>query len=233
MGVLAHRFEAQGLPTTQISLIREHTERLRPPRALWVSFPLGRPLGAPEDAAQQLRVLRHALALLEAPEGPVLVDSPEEAGEAGDSDSDGWACPIPTVRPAAGTLRESFAAEAANLLSFYWLAVERRGRTTVGLSKRSPAELLAFFGDLADPASSPAAPDAALLKHAAEDLKALYLEAATAKSASAPPDALERWFWRETSAGALLREVADRYASSADSALALVARLLLVPFTQR
>ena len=232
MGVLAHRFEAQALPTTQISLIREHTERLRAPRALWVAFPLGRPLGAPEDAAQQLRVLRHALALLEAPEGPVLVDSPEEAGGAGDSDLDGWACPIPSVLPSAGTLRESFVAEAANLLSFYWLALERRGRTTVGLSKRSPAELLAFWGDLAGPASSPA-PDAALLKHAAEDLKALYLEAATVKPSSAPPDAVERWFWRETSAGALLREVADRYASAADSALALVARLLLVPYTQR
>lgn len=52
---------------------------MNPPRALWVSFDLGRPLGVPGDAAFQTRALTAVLNLLEAPAGPVLVDYPEDA----------------------------------------------------------------------------------------------------------------------------------------------------------
>ncbi len=51
MGALGHFLERQGIPTTGISLVREHTEVVRPPRALWVTFELGRPLGRPEGGA--------------------------------------------------------------------------------------------------------------------------------------------------------------------------------------
>ena len=79
MGGLGHYLEAEGIATTSISLIRLHTEKSRPPRALWVPFELGRPLGNPGDAETRLRVLRHALGLLERPgPGPVLEDWPEE-----------------------------------------------------------------------------------------------------------------------------------------------------------
>jgi hypothetical protein len=53
VGALGHYLEAEGVPTTSISLVREHTEVIRPPRALWVTFELARPLGAPDDAALQ------------------------------------------------------------------------------------------------------------------------------------------------------------------------------------
>ena len=57
------RFYVQGagLPTTQISPVREHTAKITPPRALWVPFELERPLGVPGEAAFQTRVLRSAL----------------------------------------------------------------------------------------------------------------------------------------------------------------------------
>ncbi len=74
MGGLAHYLEEEGVATTQISLIREHTEIIKPPRALWVPFELGRPLGLPDDPALQTRVLVAALKLLEAERGPVLED---------------------------------------------------------------------------------------------------------------------------------------------------------------
>ena len=61
MGGLAHYLEDEGVATTQISLIREHSEAMKPPRALWVPFELGRPLGAPSDAAFQRRVQRRAI----------------------------------------------------------------------------------------------------------------------------------------------------------------------------
>ena len=74
MGGLAHYLEDEGIPTTQISLIREHTLQIHPPRALWVPFELGHPLGAPNEPELQTRVLRGVLRLLERETGPVLED---------------------------------------------------------------------------------------------------------------------------------------------------------------
>ena len=62
MSALSHVLESEGLSTTGISLVREHTEAMAPPRALWVPFALGRPLGAAGDAAFQHRVIAAALA---------------------------------------------------------------------------------------------------------------------------------------------------------------------------
>src|SRR3954468_10602041 len=63
-------------------MVREHTERVKPPRALFVPYPFGRPLGRPDDPALQLRILRAALALTEAPHGPVLVDFEDDTSAA-------------------------------------------------------------------------------------------------------------------------------------------------------
>ena len=76
MGALAHYLEEVGLATTQISLVRPHTERIRPPRELWVSFELGRPFGALGDPVFQRWVIGKALGLLERKDGPVLEDFP-------------------------------------------------------------------------------------------------------------------------------------------------------------
>src|SRR5260370_24091942 len=72
-----------GLTTVGISLVREHTEKLKPPRALWVPFPFGHAFGRPNDPALQHRVLRAALDLLDEPSGPVLRDlaDDEEPGD--------------------------------------------------------------------------------------------------------------------------------------------------------
>ena len=92
MGALGHFLERQGIATTGISLVREHTEKIRPPRALWVTFELGRPLGIPDDAPFQRRVVKAALDLLARTDGPLIGDYPEHVTEA--ADFTGWACPI-------------------------------------------------------------------------------------------------------------------------------------------
>lgn len=56
--------EAAGIPTVSITLLREVTERVAPPRALSVDRPLGFPLGEPYDAAGQRRIIMSALAML-------------------------------------------------------------------------------------------------------------------------------------------------------------------------
>src|SRR5262244_904133 len=60
-------------------MVREHTEKVKPPRALFVPFPFGHALGRPGDPALQHRVLAAALELLAEPTRPVLRDSPDAA----------------------------------------------------------------------------------------------------------------------------------------------------------
>lgn len=74
VGLLAAAIERVGITTTSISLLREVTEIIRPPRALFVPFPLGYPLGAPHDAALQHRVIAAALRLLDRKDVPVLAE---------------------------------------------------------------------------------------------------------------------------------------------------------------
>ena len=135
MGALGHYIEREGVPTAQVSLIREQTAAIRPPRALWVPFMLGRPFGAPNAPVFQRRVLRAVLSLFERVSGPVLEDFPENA-PATDAPPEGFACPVSFV--AADTrdedLVDAMRREMAQLAPWYDLAVRRRGRTTVGIS---------------------------------------------------------------------------------------------------
>ena len=239
MGGLAHYLEGDGLATTQISLVREHTERMRPPRALWVPFELGRPLGAPDAAAFQTRVVMAALDLLSADNGPVLADFPEDAPEA--DDLTGWACPInlaPRRNEAeteAGRLGAAFADEISRLRPWHDLAVEARGRTTVGTSGLEIEEAGRFIATCLD-AELPVSPRPELsspevLRLACEDVKAFYLEAAAAQPGRASSRDLSEWFWGATAAAKVIIALRALCLQSEDESLrALVG--LLVPRAQ-
>lgn len=73
VGLIAGEFEKRGISTVCIVLLREVAERVRPPRALWVPYPHGYPLGAPNDPALQTSVIEQALALLESPGPPPVL----------------------------------------------------------------------------------------------------------------------------------------------------------------
>ncbi len=64
VGLIQSIIEKSGIPTASVTLLREITERAAPPRALFVDFPLGYPLGEPQDAALQSRIILAMLALL-------------------------------------------------------------------------------------------------------------------------------------------------------------------------
>jgi hypothetical protein len=67
--------EKSGIPTVSISLLREITVRVRPPRVLVVDRPLGYPLGAPHDINLQKRIVMAALEMLTHPvRESILVD---------------------------------------------------------------------------------------------------------------------------------------------------------------
>jgi len=72
--LLQAAIERAGVATVSISLLREVTSAIKPPRALFVPFPMGFPLGEPNNAPLQHRVIAAALDLLERDDVPVLED---------------------------------------------------------------------------------------------------------------------------------------------------------------
>jgi len=203
--------------------VREHTEVVRPPRALWVTFELGRPLGVPDDPAFQGRVLRAALAMLERTDGPLIVDYPEEAP--GELDLSGWACPIALApRP-----EDTLLAEIGRLVTWYDRAVARRGRTTVGMSGLS----VAAAGTLVTQALAGDLPAAQPLKLAIDDLRAFYLEAASAFPDPGTSRTRRAWFWDETTFAKALLALQPKLAASGDRQHQILANLTLIPATER
>ena len=240
MGGLAHYLEEEGLATTQISLIREHTERIKPPRALWVPFDLGRPFGEPNDAAFQIRVITAAFALFDEKTGPVLIDFPEDAAYMGDHGP--WACPVNLSAPEADLsvedkLIEAFKTEFSQLRNWYDLAAETRGRTTVGVSGIELDNLAdfvsAFLTENLPENPNPDYPLPHTLNLATDDLKAFYSEAVTAQPGSTgTPEELADWFYGQTAAGRLLYAIRDKGIQSQDTFLRIVSVALLIPATK-
>lgn len=223
------------MATAGLSLIRPHSETIRPPRALWVPFELGRPLGVPNDPEFQKRVLRALIGLLAKPSGPVLDDYPEEAPTAAPSDMEGMVCPVSFDRrnPGADSLADGVRHEVIGLEPWYQLARERRGRTTYGSTGLDLAALLAFLTSWLDGDTPPSPVSGqsaeAALKMASEDLKAFYLEAMQAQPSPKPSRLLYDWFWTEAAAGTMLVRIRDICMVSSNRAIRDTAANYLVP----
>ena len=77
MGLVSRVVEAAGIPTVCISTGRDLTAQVKPPRSLFLNFPMGNSFGRSGDAATQAQVLRMALDLVvSATEPGVLIDAP-------------------------------------------------------------------------------------------------------------------------------------------------------------
>jgi hypothetical protein len=72
VGLIQRAIEYAGITTVSISLLREITEKIQPPRALFVPYPLGHPLGKPNDVVLQTRMIRTAFGLLTRNDAPIL-----------------------------------------------------------------------------------------------------------------------------------------------------------------
>ena len=198
VGALSHFIEREGVATTSISLIREHSEYMKPPRALWVSFYLGRPFGVPDDADFQRDVLRAALNLLPTVTEHSIVDYPVDAPEA--SFDDAWACPISFEASDADTLSGRLRAEVQRLAPWWQETNRARGRSLIGGSGGAAEQIetmAAMFAAVAEGAPLDAIPDVSasaggpdraggedavqwghrmpyLVRHLAQDLRSFY-----------------------------------------------------------
>lgn len=203
--------------------MREHTETVRPPRALWVTFDLGRPLGIPDDPPFQRRVVKAALDLLERTDGPLIADYPEHVPEV--TDFSGWACPINL----APSQVDSLVAEIDGLATWYDRSVANLGRTTVGVSGLE----MSAAGALVSRALDGELPEAQALKEAVDDLRAYYLEAASAFPDPGSAVLRKKWFWDETKLAQALLALQPKLAASADPQHRILANLTLIPATER
>lgn len=226
---LGQTLEQNGIATVVIGLIPQHVQAMKPPRALLVPFELGRPLGAPDAPQLQLSVLREALALVLRLDSQICERySEDEPMPADVFDPEGWACPVSFSTELPPSEVE---AEAAALLPWYERHRKETGRTIVGLSDREPAEIASLL--LASLDELPAPPEGqsvgAFVKALVEDLKAFYFEATLAQPGAPDGIALRTWFWNESAAGRLVRELKERLGDADDQELALLARLTFVP----
>jgi hypothetical protein len=65
VGLIQRVIEAAGLATIGVSLQKEVTRRVKPPRALYLRYPFGHPMGEAFAVSQQRTILATALASLE------------------------------------------------------------------------------------------------------------------------------------------------------------------------
>ncbi|MFQ6029060.1 MAG: hypothetical protein ACE5Q6_16395 [Dehalococcoidia bacterium] len=224
--MLARVLEEHGLATVSIALVREHAEKVKPPRALFVPFYFGFALGKPDDPQFQHRVIADALELLQAPSGPALADFPDEEG--------------PQVLPQASQVQETAtppqrnpADEATALRVFYERWVEQhQGRTAVGVSGipqrrfRGMIRFLESFarGEEADLKERPAETSLPqFIRYCVDDLKAFYYEARMAQYAEATEPDLHQWFWGQTAMGKLVADIAAHLNATEDPGLRAIA----------
>ena len=211
MSVLAHYFEAEGFATVLVGFVREHIEAVRPPRALWLDFPMGRPMGKPNDPAYQKKIIRKAFELFDRPAGPVVEDFPEiipvREGRMG------YALPPELVLSTddvgdVDALLAEVRDEINGLRPAYDGAVTARGRTTVGASELAVDDLANYIAAFIK-GDKPKSPRKGLspipaLKLVIEDLTAYYTEARTHRDGIDDFELLGQWFWEESKAGLLI-----------------------------
>jgi len=193
VSAIAHWLEQAGISTVVIGLVKLHLEKMNPPRALWVPFELGRPLGPPANAEFQREVLEQALRMVETAESSTIQDFTENDPRFVASPA--WSAP---------DLKDhsTIADECAALKPSYQRQCVDKSRTSVGVAKTPITELATLFDEVyrqnsfrelrADISAR------LMFRLALDDLKAYYIEAALADQNSPSSQQLHDWLWRDT-----------------------------------
>ncbi len=218
-----------------VGFVREHIERYKPPRALWLNFPMGRPMGKPNDPDYQKKVIRAAFELLDSNSGPVLEDFqdviPVRDGRMGYAIPPEYVFSVDDVGDVDALLAE-VQAEVAELRPAYDKAIAARGRTTVGASELEIthlAEHIAAFvkGEKRRSPCKGLSPIPGL-KLVIEDLQAYYTEAWTHRDGIDDIEQSGERFWMQSKAGLLIMWLEAVSLESDDKVLRQVVDMSLV-----
>lgn len=227
---LAHVMEAAGLATVALPSNLRLAERMRPPRALYCEFPLGRPLGRPKDPAFQRQVLDTAFALLDRPEGPVLEKFPTIIEDEAEQPV---VCPMP---PRYDPSAPAAVDEAQSLRPAWERTHAAQGSTQVGRVV-APAKIPEAVGAFVRISSGTPWNEAgfeseAQLFQTVMDIRTYYEEAAMALVDHVPAArAAESWLYRSTETGKVLRAALEAL-KSADPPLSSAVNFYFVPQSQ-
>jgi len=235
VSALGHYLEEEGIPTVAIALIRPQAENTKPPRALWVQFELGRPIGPPSDPAFQRRVLLAALNMLVEDGGPVrIVDFPDDDPRAQPDPT--WRPPfVPEAIPArsAELLASRLEAEVLLLQGAHQRWMAQHDRSTVGLSGLPIGDCARYVAEWLRGKAPPSPRDGfsapLILRFAVDDLKAYCLEAAANGPAKPSSRQLGDWLWNETATGAAFYALRDLLLTQDDERLRLIVANFMVP----
>ena len=238
MGAASHYLESAGIPTTGISLVREHTVQMQLPRFLWVPFALGRPFGAPNEPKFQKRVLQTALELLERSDGPVVLeDFPDDAPRTSTASENDvpWSCPITFVPPQEEQpeLVSATLDEMTRLEPWYEIHIQASGQNTPPVSGLAQREIVARLGDLAEGVREPEVEtDLALaewIRLGCDDLRNWYLDASQGQPGRATSSELRHWFWLQTAAARLIASASRALVHHPDPLVKMLALRAMVP----
>ena len=76
MGLIQRAVESVGIPTIGITLQKEVTRKVKPPRAVYLRYPFGHPMGEAFAVRQQRAILLAALGALETLTEPGAIVEP-------------------------------------------------------------------------------------------------------------------------------------------------------------
>jgi len=75
--LIQREIEKVGIATIGISIVREYSEKVKPPRTVYLRWPFGHPVGEPGNILQQRAVVLEALrALYQIKEPGTIIDLP-------------------------------------------------------------------------------------------------------------------------------------------------------------
>ncbi len=207
------------MSTTGVVFVKEHAERTKPPRMLWVPYAFGNALGRAGDPLIQHQIMKTAFDLLDSEKGPVLEEFEDETMPA-------------DLLQASGTERSDSAKglnaadELTALRPYYERWVEKNGgRTAVGVSgvpQRRFRGIVRFLegytaGEDTDFEGRPddvGVPQ--FIRYCVDDLKAFYYEARMEQRPGADDIEIHEWYWGETAMSGMIVKLAEAMNQSED-----------------
>ena len=210
------------MSTTGVVFVKEHAERTKPPRMLWVPYAFGNALGRPGDQLVQHQILKVAFDLLIAESGPVLQEFEDDSAPE-------------TLLQASGAERSAAskglnpADELTSLRPYYERWIERNGgRTAVGVSGvpqrrfRGVVRFLEAYtaGEDSDYDGRPEGVGVPqFIRYCVDDLKAFYYEARMEQRPGAQDSEIHEWYWSGTTMSGLIVKLAEAMNQSEDPAV--------------
>ena len=73
VGLIQSVIEKAGIPTVSVTMLKKITEKVSPPRALFVDYPLGYPVGKENDETLQNEIIVAALRLVPESVPPAII----------------------------------------------------------------------------------------------------------------------------------------------------------------